>query len=265
MLPALLLLVQTAPAPVPSSVSALAPAPAPVAPAPATDPQARLNDCLTLATQSAKLGEMTAARWRSEGGGYRAKQCLGVAYANQERWESAATAFEDSARDSEASKGARSEEMWAQAGNAWLASGDPVKARRALDAALVTGNLTGQALGEVHLDRARARVAGSDLEGARSDIDRALTEAPEDPLAWLLSATLARLAGDKARARKDIDEALRRSPDDASVQLEAGNVAVLNGDAVSARAAWARVLELAPGSKQADSARAALGQFGAEQ
>ena len=102
------------------------------------------------------------------------------------------------------------------------------------------------------------------MEGARADLDRALEHVPEDPLGWLLSATLARRMGDTKRAKKDIDEALRRSPDDASVQLEAGNVAVVMGDENSARAAWTRVIELAPGSRQADAARAALGQFGPE-
>lgn len=269
---ALLLMLQTAPAaaPAPSPLAApvralsLTPAAAPSVAVP-VDPLVRLNDCLSLAGTSPKLGEVAAVRWRSEGGGYRAKQCLGVAYANQARWDSAAAVFEEAARESESSKGARSEEMWAQAGNAWLAAGDPVKARRALDAALVTGNLAAQALGEVHLDRARARVAGGDLEGARSDIDRALVEAPEDPLGWLLSATLARREDDKARAAKDITEALRLSPDDASVHLEEGLIAGWVGQDAAARAAFARVIELAPGTPLADQARSWLGKLGAAQ
>jgi Tfp pilus assembly protein PilF len=128
---------------------------------------------------------------------------------------------------------------------------------------LASGSLLGPALGEAYLDRARARVASGDLEGARADLDRALENAPDDPLGWLLSATLARRMNDPKRAKTDIDEALRRSPDDASVQLEAGNVAAVMGDEPTARSAWARVIELAPGSKQANDARAALGQFGA--
>jgi tetratricopeptide (TPR) repeat protein len=251
MLPVLLLMLQTAPA-----VSSVA--------IPA-DPQERLNQCVALATSSAKLGEAAATRWRSEGGGYRAKQCLGVAYANQDRWDAAASAFEEAARDSEASKAARSADIWAQAGNAWLASGDAAKARRALDAALVTGALSGDALGEVHLDRARARMKGGDAEGARSDIDRALGEVPADPLAWLLSATLARIESDDARAAKDITQALRLSPDDPSIHLEEGLIAGTVGDDTAARAAFARVIELAPGTPLADQARGWLDKLGAAQ
>jgi tetratricopeptide (TPR) repeat protein len=235
------------------------------APPPAQDSVSkRYERCVDLATGDPKAGEAEAMKWRGEGGGHRAKQCLALAYANQERWDSAAAAFEEAAREAEIAKEAKASDYWAQAGNAWLAAGDPVKARSALDAALVSTSLTGLALGEAHLDRARARVATGDAEGARSDLDKALIYAAEDPLSWLLSATLARRMGDLARAKKEIDEALRRSPDDASVQLEAGNIAALRGDEPTARAAWARVLELAPGSAQANAARDALGQFGAE-
>ncbi|PMX56242.1 hypothetical protein C1Y13_29165, partial [Pseudomonas sp. FW305-33] len=94
------------------------------------------------------------------------------------------------------------------------------KARSALDAALATGTLTGLSLGEEHLDRARAMVAGDDMENARDDIDHALSEVPTDPLAWLLSATLARRMQEVPRAKKDIAEALRLGGDDPAVQLE---------------------------------------------
>lgn len=258
----LLLMLQTAP----PAAKTPTPTPAPaVEVAMPNDPEVRLNVCLNLANTSPKLGEAAATRWRGEGGGYLAKQCLGVAYANQERWPAAASAFEDAAHDSEVSRAAKTDEMWAQAGNAWLASGDPVKARRALDAALVTGNLQGHALGEVHLDRARTRVASGDLEGARSDLDRALTEVPEDSLAWLLSATLARRTEDDARARTDITEALRLSPENPAIHFEEGLIAGTQGDFTAARSAFSRVIELAPGTPLSDQARGWLDKLGSQQ
>ena len=243
-----LLMLQTAPAP------AAAPDPA----------QKRLDECLDLAATDPQRGEVKAVAWRGEGGGYRARQCLGVAYANQNRWQSAAGALEQAAREAERERGGAAE-IWARTGNAWLAAGDPAKARAALDAALASGNLLGLELGEAYLDRARARVAAKDLEGARGDLDHALESAGSDPLTWLLSASLARLQGDLKRAKTDIDEALRRSPDDANVQLEAGNIAALLKDEPGARAAWTRAIELAPGSEISERARGALAQFGAEQ
>ena len=232
------------------------------APPPGQEPP-RYAECMDLATGDPSQGVAAASKWKVEGGGMLARQCLGVAYANQKRWPSAAAAFEEAAREAESAHDVRSANYWAQAGNAWLAAGEPAKARAALDAALASGHLTGLALGEARLDRARVLVAAGDMEGARGDLDRALADARADPLAWLLSATLARRQGDLTRAKADIAEALRRWADDPQVQLEAGNIAASAGDEAGARTAWSRVIELAPGSPAAESARKALAQFGA--
>ncbi|WP_188056012.1 tetratricopeptide repeat protein [Sphingosinithalassobacter sp. CS137] len=233
------------------------------APGSVPDPQDRGARCMELAASSPARGETEATRWRLQGGGFLARQCLGIAYANQRRYEAAAGAFTDAAREAEAGQDSRAADFWAQAGNAWLAAGDPDKARAALDTAIAAGGLSGLARGEAHLDRARALVAANDLASARSDLDKALRHAPEDPLAWLLSATLARRQEDSMRARRDIDQALRLAGDDASVQLEAGNIAALEGDAESARSAWEQVIALAPGTAPAAAAREALAQFAA--
>ncbi len=243
-------------------VAAPAKSPVAVAAKPTSEPP-RFSECMDLATGDPSAGQAAAMRWRLEGGGMLARQCLGVAYANQQRWASAAGAFEEAARDAELAKDKRSANYWQQSGNAWLAAGDPAKARSALDAALSTGTLEGLAVGEVHLDRARALVAAGDLDGARSDLDSALLDAPRDPLAWLLSATLARRTNDLKRASKDIAEALRLAADDASVHLEAGNIAAAAGDEADARTSWARAVELDPGGPVAETARKALAQFGA--
>jgi tetratricopeptide (TPR) repeat protein len=233
--------------------------------APPQTAQARLSECIDLVAEDPAKGEAEAIRWRGQGGAHFARACLGIAYANQQRWDAAATVFEEAARGAEAVRDPQSAVYWAQAGNAWLAAGEASRARSSLDAALASGLLTGLPLGEAHLDRARARVVGDDLAGARGDLDQAVAHAASDPLAWLLSATLARRMNDLARAGTDIGEALKRSPDDASVQFEAGNIAALMQDEPRARAAFARVIELAPGSAQAEAARKALEQFGAEQ
>jgi len=236
---------------------------APAKAATSTKEPPRFSECMDLATGDPAAGQAAALKWRLEGGGMLARQCLGVAYANQQRWASAAGAFEEAAHEAELAKDDRAPNYWQQSGNAWLAAGDPAKARSALDAALAAGTLKGLAVGEVHLDRARALVAAGDLEGARSDLDSALLDAPKDPLGWLLSATLARRAHDLKRAAKDIAEALRLASDDASVHLEAGNIAAEAGDEANARTSWGRAIELDPGGPVAATARKALDQFGA--
>lgn len=227
----------------------------------ATAEPPRYAECMDLASADPAAGVLNASRWRVEGGGMLARQCLGVAYTNQQKWAAAAGAFEEAAHDAEAAKDARAANYWAQSGNAWLAAGDAAKARRALDAALAGGSLSGLALGEAHLDRARALVGTNALESAREDIDKALVEARDDPLGWLLSATLARRQGDLPRAHRDIAEALKRAGNDASVQLEAGNIAASERDEAGARAAWARAVELGQDGPVADAAKKALAQF----
>ncbi len=221
----------------------------------------RLQRCIALVQTDPAAARAEAGRWRIAGGRFAARQCAGLAFAAEKSWPSAAGEFEGAAREAQLAKNAQAATYWAQAGNAWLAAAQPAKARSALDSALTAGTLTGLPLGEAQLDHARALVATGDLESARTDIDLALTNAADDPLAWLLSATLARREGNPARAKKDIGEALRRSADDASVQLEAGNIAALAGDEDGARAAWGQAARLAPDTPVGRSAVTALRQF----
>ena len=221
----------------------------------------RFDHCVDLATGDPASAETAAGQWIRDGGGFLAHQCLGIAYATELRWAGAATEFEAAAQGAEIAHDKRGANYWAQAGNAWLASGEAMKARAALNAALAGGTLVGLQRGEANLDRARAFVASGDLADARVDLDRAIVDAAEDPLAWLLSATLARRMKDLPRAQKDIAEALHRAGDDASVQLEAGNIAALAGDEAGAKAAWNKVIAIRPDGVAGRNARNALKQF----
>lgn len=231
---------------------------------PASPADARERACLALAADNADAARTEAEAFRLAGGGWRARRCLAAAEAKAGRYPAAAQAFEAAARDAETGKAppAAAATLWANAGNAWLAAGEPLKARTTLDAALASGALKDLALGEAHLDRARALVAAGQPAAARADLDQATLHAAADPLAWLLSATLARRQGDLPRAHKDIGEALNRAADDASVQLEAGNIALLQKDHEVARASWAAAAKLSPGTPVGLAAANALAQFG---
>jgi len=231
--------------------------------APSVSPeQARFEACADLVERDAARALEEANAWRLVGGGAIARQCEGMAYAALLRWLPAATAFEAAARDAETKSDGRATGLWVQAGNAALAANDPARAKAAFDAALARGQAVGTDLGEIHLDRARARFASGDKQGARDDMDSALKLVPADPLAWLLSATLARESGDLVRARADIEEAAKRSPDDAQVALEAGNIAILSGSDEAARTAWEAAVKTAPDSPAGKAAREALARLG---
>jgi tetratricopeptide (TPR) repeat protein len=223
----------------------------------------RFSRCVALTQSDPAAARAEAGRWRIGGGRYFARQCAGLAFAAEKNWPSAALEFEEAAREAQFARDTRAANYWAQAGNAWLASGQPAKARVALDSALAAGSLTGLPLGEAQLDHARALVVAGEMSAARSDLDLALTTAGDDPLAWLLSATLARRMGDLPRAKSDIAQALKRSADDASVQLEAGNIAASAGDEAAAREAWSTAARLAPTSDVGRNAATALKQFDA--
>jgi tetratricopeptide (TPR) repeat protein len=237
------------------------PAKRPVDTGPADPREARYERCVDLAIRDTAAARTEASQWGATGGGWFARQCAGIAYTRDGQYPAAATEFTAAARAAELAHDARAANYWAQAGNAWLAAGEPAKARTALDTALVAGTLTGLSLGEAQLDHARALVVAGEIDAARRDLDLALTNATADPLAWLLSATLARRMGDLPRAKKDIAEALRRSADDASVQLEAGNIAATAHDEAGARTAWAEAARLSPNSDVGRHAVDALRQF----
>lgn len=221
----------------------------------------RFEACALLADSDPARAIDEASTWRIAGGGVLARQCEGLAYVTQKRWAPAAAAFEAAAREADVNADGRAAFLWVQAGNAALAGNESAKAAAYFDGALARGQLTGEALGEVHLDRARARAAQGDLKGARADLDLVAKHVPADPLGWLLSATLARKMNDLPRAQTDIEQAATRSPDDASVALEAGNIAVLSGRDDAARTAWEAAIKLAPDSPSAKAATESLARL----
>lgn len=243
-----------------ATATAAAPSPAPPLSLPKGE-EARFKACLEKIDADPDGAISFAGQWRLAGGDVGARQCLGMAYAAQQRWASAITALEQAADAAQKQGDARAAGILVQAGNAALAAGDAPRARGFLDAAITLGTLQGAEAGEARLDRARALVATGEPAKARADLDAALSLAPEDPLGWLLSATLARRMGDLARAQADIADAAKRAPDDASIALEAGNIAALAGRDDAARTAWEAARKLAPDSPVGKAAARALEQF----
>lgn len=238
-------------------ISLLALAAAQAVAAPMTD-QAAYHECAAMAqTDPAKAVEL-AGRWLGLDGGIYAYQCRGLAYVSLERWASAGADFEAAATAAQTANDPRRADLWAKAGNAWLASDDAVKARKAFDAALAVDLANPALRGQIHLDRARASVALGDLPGARADIDKGLRLAPSEAFAWYLSSALAQRQNDLARAQADIAKAVELAPQDADILLQAGNVAGLSGDVEAAKALHARAAKASPNSPAGRAALAAL-------
>jgi tetratricopeptide (TPR) repeat protein len=225
--------------------------------------QARFDACAKQSDTDPAAAQKSAIDWAKAGGGVAAVQCLGIARSAAGDWKGAVDAFStgadlaDKTHDSVSSAN-----LWVSAGNAALAGDDPAKARALLTTAIASPVLSDPLKGEAYLDRARAGVAAGDTQAARADLDQATTLVPADPMAWLLSATLARRMGDGDRAKKDINEAMMRAPNQSDILYEAGNIAATTGDMATARAQWTRATTAEPNSEAAERAKAELEKSG---
>jgi len=245
-----------------SPVAAAPPAEAAENPAAVAAPDAAAEDRYRACTAQVRAEPLrateTANAWQRVGGGLLARQCLGLAYVALERWEPAATVYEQAARDAAAARDPRNADFWVQAGNAWLAGSNATRAVQAFDAALATTTLSDQLRGEVHVDRARAQAAMGNASAARADLDRALQLVPADPFAWYMSAALARRESNLTRARTDIGRAMQLAPDNPDIVLLAGTLAGLGGNMAEAERLYRRVAEGAPDTDAGRTARASL-------
>lgn len=245
------------------ALAAAAPAQAEAPERTSADPEmaALYEGCVNAIGSNPQLSEQFARAWAAErNGGIPARQCLGLALVAQGRHAEAARTLADAARLAEQLKNPLVPELWGQAGNALLLAGDAAGAIQHFTSAIAAaGDFAPRLAAGLHLDRARAAVEAGDRALARRDLDRALALVPDDLLALLLSAALARREGDLARAQREIAAASARAPSDPDVMFEQGNIAAASGDAATARRVWEMVVKAAPASEAARLARQRLG------
>ncbi|MVW56958.1 tetratricopeptide repeat protein [Sphingomonas sp. MAH-6] len=232
-------------------------------PADTRSAEARFNACTRLSDSDPAAAQKEAIAWAKTGGGVAAAQCLGIARSTAGDWKGAVDAFTTAATLADQThEPVAAANMWVSAGNAALAGGDFAKAREALSTAIASPVLPDTLKGEAYLDRARAAVGAGDAASARPDLDQAVKLVPDDPMAWLLSATLARRLSDTTRAKADINEAMLKAPNQSDILFEAGNIAATAGDMDDARAQWTRAVSAEPGSDGSNRAKAELAATG---
>jgi tetratricopeptide (TPR) repeat protein len=225
--------------------------------------QARFDECAKLSDTNPAAAQKDAIEWAKTGGGVAAVQCLGIARSAAGDWKGALDAFTTGADLADKTHdGVAAANMWVSAGNAALAGGDFATARTDLSTAIASPLLSDSLKGEAYLDRARAAVGAGDTAAARADLDQAVKLVPADPMAWLLSATLARRMGDTTRAKADIEEAMMKAPNQSDILYEAGNISATAGDMDDARAQWTRATSAEPDSDAAQRAKAELAATG---
>ena len=227
--------------------------------------QDRLTVCLDQARTDPTTAIVEASGWASEASGIEVsypQQCLGLAYTSLKRWQAAERDFLAARDAAGASDHFRRAQLATMAGNAALAE------ERAADALVSLGLAANDAAvagddglrAMVEVDRARAQV----IQGAEGEAEATLAGArtldAQSPMAWLLSATLARRLGKLDDAQHYIETAAELAPNYPEVGLEAGVIAMLAGHQEAAEASWHSVIELAPNSEAAASAHSYLAQ-----
>jgi tetratricopeptide (TPR) repeat protein len=226
----------------------------------------RLSVCLGRARTDPTTAIVEASTWAGEASGAETsypQQCLGLAYTMLRRWDAAERAFlvaRDAAGETDHFRRAQLATM---AGNAALAGERPVDALMSLDRAASDAAAAGDdgLRAMVEVDRARAQVMQGREGEAEATLAAARTLDAQSPLAWLLSATLARRLGKLEDAQGLIETAAALSPGYPEIGLEAGVIAMLAGRQAAAEASWRSVIELDPDSEEAASARDYLAQL----
>jgi tetratricopeptide (TPR) repeat protein len=216
--------------------------------------EVRARDCQKLTQTDPASAIVNASEWRQANGGIRADVCLAEAYTAQGNFAEASGIFKAAAQAATKAGDKSAAQYWAQAGNTAIAAGQAADAIGFLKEALNSSALNKPARANILIDRARAYVAIGQPENAEGDLTEVRRIAPDNPLGWLLSATLARRSGALSDAQNYIATAAGLSPVDAAIALEAGNIAAAAGALEIASEQWQQTIRIAPQSPQADSA-----------
>lgn len=222
-----------------------------------------IEQCLETARTDPASAKDFASEWVSRTDGLQraaGRHCLGVAAGNLGKWDEAASAF-IAARDEAGSEARFRARMGALAGSALLATDNFEAALAALATAHADAAGDAALTGAIDLDKATALVALGRLDEAKTALADARAMVPEDPQAWLLSATLARRQDDLAAAQTLIERAAELDPRDPGIGLEAGVIAALGGRTDAARKSFESVIAAASDGPYAGPARAYLEQL----
>lgn len=213
---------------------------------------ATYDRCMKFAKHDAAAARKMAETWHERGGAHPADHCAAVALIGLKQYKEAASRLEALAQAMTTAPAALRAEVLDQAGQAWLLSGDPVRAYAAAGSAvaLLPNDL------DLLIDRAEAAASVGYFDRAVADLDRVLTADPRrvDALIYRASANRALDRLDPALA--DVEKALAQAPNSPPALLERGNIRRLKGDPAGARQDWERVGQLAPGSEADLAARA---------
>lgn len=206
--------------------------------------------CLILAKTKPEDGWEEALAWQSLGGGEAARHCGAVALIGLGKHDEAAKRLETLADESRRGPEVKAE-MLAQAAQAWILTGNLVRA----DAALRTALKVMPGHPDIVLDHAVTLGQLNRFDEAEARLAEVLKAQPNRIEALALRASALRYLDRLAEARQDVERALELDPLYPDALLERGMLHRLDGKDAMARRDWLRVIEILPESAAADHAR----------
>ncbi len=223
---------------------------------PFQSPTKQYASCLALAREDPEAGFRQARTWETSGGGTGARHCAAVALLGKGDHPGAATAFEQLGREMTGQSKQVRAELFAQAGQAWQAAGQPKKALAPQNAAIWIDPDNA----EIWVDRSVTFAGLGAWREASEDLGRALQLAPGRADILTVRAAAWRNLAQPSRALADAEQALRLAPGSPDATLERGLARRALGDGAGAETDFRRVLRLTRGAVDiAERARAGLG------
>ncbi len=229
----------------------------------------QLSQCLMAAGEDAEAGLDFAQRWRETANDEldlaQSAHCLGLSLVRLGQFTEAQEIFAVARDEAPADNPAYRARLGAMAGNAAFAGGDAATALAQFDVAAPLAEAAGDTklAAGMQIDRARMLVALNRRDEAVTALANARAADPANVQAWLLSATLSRRLERLGEAQQQIQYAATLDPRDPAIGLEAGVIAAMAGRDADARRSFTSVIDVAPDSAEAASARKYLDQLGA--
>lgn len=223
---------------------------------PHADPARQYSTCMATARSEPRRGFEIATAWEKAGGGTGARHCRAIALYGLGNHVEAGQQLEVLAREMTGQSPAMRAEVYAQAGQAYLAARLGEQALAVQNAAILLDPRNV----EIWVDRSITYAGVGAFREAASDLTRALTLAPGRADVLVLRAGAWRQLKDFKAALADADTVLRVEPNAPDALLERGLARLALGDRKAGEGDLRKTLSLVPeDSDQAARARAALG------
>jgi tetratricopeptide (TPR) repeat protein len=215
----------------------------------------RYQSCITEVEISPQSAYEAASNWRRQLDDAAARHCEALALIELGLHKQGAKQLQAMAAAEATGTTHMRANLYAQAGNAWLLSGNTEAALANFTAGLALDPLKAWIRSDLYVDRGRTHAQARNLKDAEADYTQALEILPHHIEAIILRAGIRRQNDDPRGALADLEFALADNPQNPDALVERGLLKKQLLDPVGARADFQAVIAIAPNSAAAAIAR----------